>query len=164
MPQQNRTVYDFKSVGENVSKYRENNRLDEVVVTPIGIKTPVQLGGESDGFLAMHYNLPDTIKDNLRNLILTNHGERLGNYSFGANLKQLLTELGSEDGDIEAISRIKSAIAKFMPFVEPQTFETKPVPELTTQDLSAISIRIVYSVPALRLSNQGLEIIMYMAA
>jgi phage baseplate assembly protein W len=164
MPQQNRTVYDFKSVGERVSPYRQNNRLDDEVINPIGIKTPVQLGGEKEGFLAMHYNLKDTIQDNLKNLILTNHGERLGNYYFGANLKELLTELGSEDGDIEAISRIKAAIKRYMPFVEPQTFETGRLALLTTQDLTAISIKITYSIPNLRVTNQGLEVIMYMAA
>lgn len=164
MPQQNQNVYSFKSVGESVETFRNNNRLGEVQVNPIGIRTPAQLGGESDGFLKMHFNLPDTIKDNLKNLIMTNHGERLGNYQFGANLREILTELGSEDGDVEAINRIRNSIRRYMPFVEPLTFETKRLPELTTQDLTAISIKITYAIPSLRLSNQGIEVIMYMAA
>ena len=164
MPQQNRTVYDFKAVGEKLDAFRSNRRLDDTVVTPIGIKTPVSFGSEKDGLLAMHYSLIDTVKANLKNLIMTNNGERVGNYSFGANLKEILTELGSEDGDIEAISRIKESIKRFMPFVEPDTFETGRIPELTTQDLTAISIKIGYSVPRLQAFGQKIEVIMYMAA
>ena len=41
---QNLKIYDFQSVGENLSTYRENRRIEsDSVKLPIGIKTPLSL-------------------------------------------------------------------------------------------------------------------------
>ena len=45
----------------------------------------------------MHFNSIDQVHDNLRNLILTNNGDRLGRYNFGANLQPILTEKLSKE-------------------------------------------------------------------
>ena len=39
---------------------------------------------------------------NFRNMLMTNHGERLGRFDYGANLLPLAFELATEDGDEEA--------------------------------------------------------------
>ena len=82
----NRKVYSFKSVGE---LERDNRQNDETVVVklPIGIATPVSLGNNS--LLKMHTSQINVIKDNFRNMLMTNHGDRLGFYDFGANLEEL---------------------------------------------------------------------------
>ena len=95
MPTGARKVYSFKSVGlTNVET------ADQKTITgrnpPIGIKTPVQFA-DSDGLFAMHTDVLKNIKDNFKNLLLTNHGERLGLYDFGANLRPLVFDLGKSD-------------------------------------------------------------------
>ena len=92
----------------------------------------MQLGEGTDGLLAMHRRLDNTIADNLRNLILTNKGERLFDYDFGANLREIVFELGTEEGDAEAIRRIASSISTYMPFVNPETFESFIEPQTET--------------------------------
>tara|TARA_Y100000593_G_scaffold92119_1_gene182735 strand:+ start:206 stop:706 length:501 start_codon:yes stop_codon:yes gene_type:complete len=159
----NEKVYSFKAVGEKLKDWREQRRLDETTSFPIGIKTPLELGVGKSGLFEMHYSLKGVIADNLRNLILTNHGERLGMYDFGANLQELCMELGQEDADNEAIMRISRAVKKYMSFVELDTFETVLLPEYSSSGLAARAIRVKYRVPSARLSAQAIEVILFSA-
>ncbi len=115
----------FKDVG--IQNTVENRITSTIAPKPIGIKTPLELDEEqSINIFKMHYSLPDQMADNLRNLILTNHGERLALYDFGANLRPLLTDFSNKDNfDQEAMKRIKSATAKYMPFVNLLGYESK---------------------------------------
>jgi len=110
----------------------------------------------------MHYNLADQIADNLRNLVMTNHGERVGIYDFGANLRPLTMELAQPIWEEEAMTRIKTAVAKYMPYVELQSFES------VNQDpasfgLGRVAIRMTYTVPGVQDRDRAIEIIMYVA-
>ena len=148
--------YSFLSAGTKKSAY------DSLPATvnldpPIGIKTPVELGEGADGIFKMHRNLGDQIKDNLINLILTNQYERLSFPDFGANIRPLVHELGSIDGDEEAMSRISRAVSKYMPFVTLENFVVTP----EDSGLSAtarIKMVITYSVPNVNITNQSIGI------
>ncbi len=144
---------DFKSVGEKSSAKKflavENTE-------PIGIKTPLRFGAQNDGIFAMHYNAANQIQDNLKNLLLTNHGERLGLYDFGANLRELSMEHGHDTFDAEAVSRIKRAVDKYMPFINLRTFESKSIAG-PNAIIERVDIKIVYDV--LRLNIIGKEIV-----
>ena len=156
-----RKVYSFKSVGESVQDYDKRQSLKRVV-QPIGLKTPLVLSANASGLFDMHYNMGDQVHDNLRNLIMTNQGERLGFPDFGANLIALTFELGSESADSEAIRRISSTVSKYMPYVSLDTFE--PVIIKNEMDsVATVGIRVFYSIPTLDVSERGLEIILYMA-
>lgn len=116
----------FKDVGiQDVSN--RNIIANTTAPKPIGIKTPIELDeDQSINIFKMHYAIPDQIADNLRNLILSNHGERLALYDFGANLRPLLTDFSNKDGfDQEAMARIKTTTAKYMPFVNLLGYESK---------------------------------------
>lgn len=148
--------YNFNSVGLKKTTVDSNSRLNQTE-PPIGIKTPVELGNDGDGIFKMHRNLGDQIKDNLINLILTNHNERIGFTDFGANIRPLLSELGSADGDEEAMRRIQTAVGKYMPFVSLENFIMTPT---ESEDASQAKIRMVitYSVPRANLTNQTVGI------
>ena len=146
-------VLDFKSVGERSSALKFQPTVNE---TPLGIKTPLRLGSQNDGIFSMHFNIADQIQDNFRNLLLTNHGERLGLYDFGANLRPLSLEHGQDSFDAEAIVRIKTAVDKYMPFLSPRTFESKPLPNRGGM-IERVNITITYDVA--RLSIIGKEIV-----
>tara|TARA_R110000744_G_scaffold20477_2_gene53783 strand:+ start:233 stop:673 length:441 start_codon:yes stop_codon:yes gene_type:complete len=128
-------------------------------VLPIGIKTPVQFS-DADGLFAMHTDPVKNIQDNFRNLLLTNHGERVGLYDFGANLRPLVFDLGKNDFDQEAIIRIKNAISKYMPFIEPLTFETFST-NSGERVLAKSGIRITYAIPRLNIIEKKIEVILY---
>ena len=159
---QNQKVFSFDSVGELEAKTiifeesAENN-------PPIGIKTPIQLEESLDDFFVMHRDLGSQIKDNFKNLLLTNHGERLMLSDFGANLKPLTFELQSEGGITAALRRIRDATHKFMPFISLSTFEPIQIRN-TDSSIAKIGARITYSVPSANLSEQAIEIVLYSVA
>jgi len=156
---QSARTYNFKSVGDQQAEYAISNRprINEI---PIGIKTPMELGTKHDGIFAMHTDIALQIHDNFRNLLLTNHGDRLGRCDFGANLTELAHELGSEDTDAEAISRIKKATSKYLPFIQLKTF-TAFVDHHDNAHTSKCGLQITYDVSALAIENKAIEIVIY---
>ena len=103
--------------------------------------------------------------DNLRNLILTNHGERLGNYNYGANLRPLLTELvAKDDFDAEAMRRIIMAAKIWMPSIVLNTFNSK-IHEIATKDsrsgVAEIQMEIKFVIPALQTEERGILLSMF---
>ena len=83
----------------------------------------MELGGNGNPY-KMHTSIADQINDNLRNMILTNQGERLGKYDYGANLRQILAGF-STNPEVETIvmQSIMATVEKYMPFVSLDTFE-----------------------------------------
>ena len=149
--------YSFNSVGTKKSTY-DSIVAAAVVAPPIGIKTPLEMGDNSDGIFKMHRSLGDQIKDNFINIILTNHNERLNFPDYGANIKPLLHELSAENGDEEAMKRIQRAVSKYLPFVILENFITTPQ-DSGTSALAKIKMVITYSVPKANLINQSIGIV-----
>lgn len=156
-----RKVYDFKSVGFKQTDIRQpDQRALFQAKNPIGIKTPVEFGNDADGLFSMHHNLLDQIKDNLKVLIRTNHGERPPYYDFGANLLPIAFEIATDNGDMEAMIRIKSAIAKYMPLISPTTFEPIVIYE-DNKEVAKVGIRMSYDVPSIGINGQKIDVIIY---
>ena len=127
---------------------------------PLGIKTPLEFGTKEAGLLKLHYSPKDQVADNFRNLILTNYGERLGRYHYGANLKPLTTErMSGDDFDAEAMARIKDATSKYMPYVELEAFESFTEPS-TDGVIGRVVIRVTYSARSLGVKRAAIEVIL----
>lgn len=148
----------FKDVGIQNS---ESLIATQAVSLPIGFKTPLELDTEKNSIFKMHYNLGDQLSDNLRNLILTNKGERLGFYDFGANLRPLLTEFANKEAfDQEAMRRIKSSANTYMPFVELIGYKSK-ADRVNNVSTGIIKLLIAYRVPTAGLQETLMEVDMY---
>lgn len=151
-------TYSFKSVGKTQEQTKEEELKSSVV--PYGIKTPLKIS-ESDDIFEMNYSLSEQFADNLKNLLLTNWGERLGLYDFGANLRPLTMEFVSQDDfDTEAISRIKSAVQKWMPFVDLEDFSSV-VDRMENKNTAVIKINVTYNIPALSVTKRGVQVVLY---
>lgn len=159
-----RKKYDFASVGEAREDFdaRSIKSSTDRSQIPIGIVVPVELGSGNDGFLKMHTNVENNISDNFRNMIMTNHGERLGLYDFGANLTDLATELATDEFDEEAVRRIRRTTEKYMPFVQLLTFEPL-VNRFDNKEVANVGVRITYKVLALSQKERVIEAIIYTA-
>jgi phage baseplate assembly protein W len=156
---QDRKMYDFNSVGVT-STYVKSQRITKEPL-PIGIKTPLQLG-DGDHLFKMHTVLLDQINDNLRNLVLTNHGERLGLYDFGANLQDLVFELGSQEGDQEAMGRIKRACSKYLPYITLDGFASE-VDYFNNKEVAKVVLYVTFSISRINSGQKGLKITLYTA-
>jgi phage baseplate assembly protein W len=82
----------------------------------IGLALP--LGSSNNGYFAVNYTTKNQIKTNLKNLILTEPGERLVNPLFGTPLRKFIFEPYVE-GDFETNieEAITMAIFKWMPYI-----------------------------------------------
>ena len=141
--------YNFKSVGEleeDLREIEERKKKQEVKGNPVSIKTPMQFAENSGDLFEMHSDQISAIRDNLRNLIATNYGERLGHYDFGANLISMLHELGSEDGDKVAMALISRSVSKYMPFVTLEGYEAKGMP---TEGNPIVSLSLTFTLRAI---------------
>jgi phage baseplate assembly protein W len=151
-------LLSFKDVG---IQNDESTVATQTVAIPIGFKTPLELDSEHNSIFKMHYNLGDQIADNLRNLILTNKGERLGFYDFGSNIRPLLTEYSNKEGfDQEVMRRIKSNVTIYMPFVELIGYESK-ANRTQNIDTGIIKLLIAYRVPTAGIQETLIEVDMY---
>jgi len=150
----------FKSVGITSAELAEQQRAVEPTPIPIGIVTPLRLGSGDEGLLGMHYTVGDTMKNNLRDLIMTNWGERLALYDYGANLGPLVTEyeLGKEAFDDAAMQRIMNAVGKYMPYVELEGFDSSQSSYTRDPGLGSVTISIDYSIPRASVPTTRLQI------
>ena len=148
--------YSFKSVGKT-SVETKDQTLKKTLV-PIGIITPLRYG-TNEGLFAMTFSLADQVHYNLHDLIMTNWGERLGLYDFGANLKPLCADFNSpDDFDAEAIKRTNDAVAKWMSYVQLQDYISSTNTTNSNDLPNIVKIMITYNVVALNVTNRTLEI------
>lgn len=149
---------NFKSVGLTTQQVQQNTL--QASPKPVGIKTPLEISGQ-DGLLVMHYDLDKQLSDNLRNLLLTNWGERLGQYFFGANLRSLTTEYSSQENfDSEAVVRIKNAVSTWMPYIDLVDFISE-VNRTDNVSTGIINVTISYNIPALNVVDRRIQITLY---
>lgn len=154
------TMISFKDVGTKGTS-RESLRSVRPDPLPIGIKTPLELDETGRGLFAANYTLREQIADNIRNLVQTNHGERLALYDFGANLRPLISEWSNkEDFDKEVMRRISVAVGKYMSYITLLGYESKP--NYTDNIYTGIiDITLLYSIPSLNLNEEMVEITLY---
>ena len=155
---QSRKTYSFKSSGLS-DRSTTGEEVPKLQDPPIGIKTPMRLS-KQDGLFEMNRDVAKQVSDNLRNLILTSHGERLGNFGFGANIMPLLFNLGSEEADKKAVARIKSAVATSMPYVVLADFQVF-IDHNEVDVLAKVGIGITYTIPAIDDKIRSLEVMLY---
>ena len=155
--------YSFKSSGKDRKAFQRGakNVINDVFEKkPIGIRTPLQLNDPQFGLFKMHNELLLQVSDNLRNLILTNHGERLGLYQFGANLRELTTELTNSDTDGEAMKRISEAASIWMPYVELGGFSSFRRGEDLNDGVIQIGITVTFTVPKISSRVRQIDVVL----
>ena len=145
----------FKSVGD----LKDNPRaLQPPQPRPVGIITPVRKTTRFGGPFEMSTNVAEQMVDNFKNMLVTNHGERLPLHDFGANLRSLLTErLSQQDYDEQAMILIKATTEKYMPYVNLNSFETQ-VLDSDKNGISKILVLVEFSIPKISTALKTLEI------
>jgi phage baseplate assembly protein W len=156
-------AYKFKSSGiQSLKDFVTAQNQQQQTFIPIGLKTPLRLGQtDTEGIYSVNYDLGDQIQDNLRNLIQTNWGERLGLYNYGANLLPLMTDLvNTVNFENEAIQRISNAVSRWMPYVNPKTFVSS-IDHINNKNTAVIKLTIGYDILFLGITNKQLLVTLY---
>ena len=81
------------------------------------------------------------VKQAVKNLILTNHGDKPFRYNYGGNVRDLLFDLADEDAEADIENTIIAAIEKFEPRAQ-----TLSVKALSKPDQNFIDVMLVFKV------------------
>ena len=90
--------------------------------TYIGLELP--LTHTQEGYFKRTKTALEQAKSNIRNLLLTNKGERLGNPTFGTNLLSLVFTQENTDLEARVEEEIRASMAEFLPFINIESIET----------------------------------------
>ena len=83
----------------------------------IGIDLPIRRGDGVDGYFASTSTTIEAVKNNIRNLLLTEAGERIMQPHFGLSLRSVLFEQMDGDLDLEIQEDILNKLNFWLPFV-----------------------------------------------
>jgi phage baseplate assembly protein W len=89
----------------------------------ISIKIPINYS-EQDGPYQLTKTLPETIKQNFKNMVMTVPGERIMDPDFGVGIHQLLFENEVNDAIETFRERLYDQVKTYLPFVSIINIET----------------------------------------
>ena len=114
------------------------NDLNEDVY--IGLEFPLKY--TSTGFFKRTKTALEQTKHNIKNLLLTRKGERVGNPTFGSNLHKVLFEQEGDDIESRVEEVIRSAMSRWLPFIIIDEIETK----FSERNRNAINVSMKFSI------------------
>ena len=88
----------------------------------IGVSLPLDYG--SQGFFNKTRTTLEQTRSNIRNLLLTIKGERLGNPTFGSDLMKVVFEQNAGDIGAKVEEAIRASISEWLPYVNVKKVQT----------------------------------------
>ena len=152
--------FNFKSSGVRTTDRRFTKKAPSTE-RPIGIKTPLEAG---DDLFKTHTSPIRQLTDNFRNLIMTNNGERLGMFNFGANLNSVVFEYSNSPNFEQVVGEaIINATQKYIPSIAIIDISAVLVDEVEKNDankigLAKVRIKIEYVIPKFKSPKLGIEV------
>ena len=157
--------FKFKSVGEQPSD-RRNDNTGRITPQNLGFKTPLRSSGNTDIF-DMHQDPRHQLKDNLKNLILTNKGERLGMPEYGVSLKSISYDFSNKKDYVSIVEQqIIEQTRTYIPAIVIKTVavdindETEMI-VTNSQGLSLLKMTVTFDIPIVRAENLAIQIAMF---
>ena len=102
----------------DTNKIKKPYIVDRDEDVSIGIDFPLRRGGDVNTDFAATSTTLEAVKNNVRNLLMTEHGERVMQPNLGVRLKQFLFEQFNDDVRLSIENVIVDACAFWLPFVE----------------------------------------------
>jgi phage baseplate assembly protein W len=112
----------------------------------VGIDLPIRRGGDKEGFFASTSTTIEAVKNNIRNLLQTNEGERFFQPRLGLNLRKMLFENITDDNIISIQDSILDKFELWLPFVEVRDIQIKTNEDDTVVGANEIRVVIVFNI------------------
>ena len=107
----------------------------------IGIDLPIRKGNDKDGYFATTSTTIEAVKNNIRNSLNTNQGERLMQPNLGINLRRYLFSQITDETLISIQDSITSTFSFWLPFVQIQNISLK-----SGTNANSIIINILFNI------------------
>tara|TARA_R100001369_G_C3244320_1_gene154790 strand:+ start:176 stop:670 length:495 start_codon:yes stop_codon:yes gene_type:complete len=112
----------------------------------IGIDLPIRRDDNLDGFFASTSTTIEAVKNNIRNLLNTNEGERFFQPNLGMNLRGLLFEHITSENLIGIQDSILDKLGFWLPFVEVRNIEVLTIDDTTDIGANEIRVKILFNI------------------
>jgi len=112
----------------------------------VGIDLPIRRGSDNDGFFASTSTTIEAVKNNIRNLLQTNEGERFFQPNLGLNLRRLLFEHITNENLIGVQDAILDKIEFWLPFVEVRDIQVLSRDNTTDIGVNEIRVKILFNI------------------
>ena len=110
----------------------------------VGIDLPIRRGDKKDGWFASTTTTIEAVKNNIRNLLNTNTGERLMQPNLGMNLRNLLFEQIDDETMLTVQNSILDSFQLWLPFVEVRDIQI--VNNDSKTDKNQIAVSIIFNI------------------
>tara|TARA_E500000331_G_C17019817_1_gene610233 strand:- start:262 stop:687 length:426 start_codon:yes stop_codon:yes gene_type:complete len=100
-----------------MSTVRELNENDDA---KFGLSFPLRYDVNNGGFFPTTSRLKEQASSNLKNLLLTNKGERVGQPDFGSEIPNILFEPITDDIGNSIETAINEAVTQWLPYISIQ--------------------------------------------
>lgn len=123
-----------------------------------GLLTPISIVKNVGTLYNTSTQIDTQIIDNFRNMLLTNHGERLVLIDYGANINNLISERSARsDWDQMVASQITATTQKYMPYITIDSVQSASQPA-KNDGFSRVIVAVNFSIPKLGVQNKRIEL------
>tara|TARA_R100001443_G_scaffold92487_2_gene99145 strand:- start:205 stop:693 length:489 start_codon:yes stop_codon:yes gene_type:complete len=112
----------------------------------IGLDLPIRRGDGIDGYFASTSTTIEAVKNNIRNLLLTESGERVMQPDFGLNLRSVLFEPLTEDLIFSVQEEIVNKMAFWLPFVNLTDIQIFEPNNDNGYDVNTVTLKIEFNI------------------
>ena len=119
--------------------------VDNDTNVKVGIDLPIHRGDGQDGFFASTSTTIEAVKNNMRNLLQTEEGERFFQPNLGIGLRKLLFEQITNENLISIQDAILDKIEFWLPFVEVRDIQVLSRDEDTNIGVNEIRVKILFN-------------------
>ena len=120
--------------------------VDNDTNVKVGIDLPIRRGDNLDGFFASTSTTIEAVKNNIRNLLQTNEGERFFQPNLGVNLRRLLFEHITNENLIGVQDSILDKLQVWLPFVEVRNIEVLSRDDDSSIGMNEIRVKILFNI------------------
>jgi len=112
----------------------------------VGIDLPIRRGSDIDGFFATTSTTIEAVKNNIRNLLQTEEGERFFQPNLGIGLRTVLFEHITDESLISIQNTILDKMELWLPFVEVRDIQVLSRDNTTDIGTNEIRIKIDFNI------------------
>lgn len=119
---------------------------------PIDVRLPI--GSDEQGVVSMLSTSAESVQQQIRNILLTNPGERIFDASYGVGLKRILFETNNQLTISQLVERINQQLRAYASFIEIRDIKVQP----DSVDNNTIRISIDYKIKTLQNYQDTLQL------
>ena len=112
----------------------------------VGLDLPIRKSLGKEGYFASTSTTIEAVKNNIRNLLNTNQGERLMQPTFGLNLRDFLFNQINEENVASIQNGISETLSFWLPFVNIKNIQVATNSDDTTIGTNSMVINIVFAI------------------